>query len=390
MQITVGPPQDDRELQELLAGHRRTYLMSAEEGAEWIERMPAEELRVVRRDGKVAGGLRLIDMGQWFGGRSVPMTGISSVGIDPMDRASGLASTLMRSVIEELHTKGTALSALYPATQPVYRRVGYELAGSWLNFSLLANTIDVRDRDLEVQLSDPVDRPLLERLYAERARRSSGLLDRPDGMWKNFLERPKTDVHSYIVSGASGPEGYVVFTQSRQKGWRYDLNLRDLVALTPAAARRLLTFFADHRSFANELKWAGGPADPFVFHLREQDWKIEWAMNWMLRIVDVQRALTERGYPSGLEAELHLEVRDNVLPANDGRFVLEVAGGKGTVRSGGEGTIRIDVRGLAPLYSGFLGAEELRATDYIDGADTHLATATAVFAGPAPWLADFF
>lgn len=138
--------------------------------------------------------------------------------------------------------------------------VGYEIAGSWINYSLPANAIDVRDRTLDVELSDPVQRDLLERLYTERARRSSGLFDRADGIWKRILERPKVDVHTYVVSGPSR----VVFTQSREKGWRYDLNQRDVVALTPAAARRLLCFFAHDRSFANNVMWVSGPADPLI------------------------------------------------------------------------------------------------------------------------------
>lgn len=80
--------------------------------------------------------------------------------------------------------------------------------------------------------------------------------------------------------------------------------------------------------------------------------KIDWGYyKWMVRVVDAPKALTERGYPAGLDGELHIEFRDDLLPSNDGRFV---------------------------------------ATDYIDGSDRELATATTIFGGSAPWLADFF
>jgi predicted acetyltransferase len=391
--ISVGPPENDEEIQRLVAEHRRTYVRSAEESEQWLARVNKDDLRVVRRDGKVAGGLVLLPMAQWFGGRSVPMTGIGGVGIDPDDRATGLATALMRSAVEELHGQGVALSALYPATQPVYRRVGYELAGSFVVYSAPVNTIDVRERSIDVELFDPVDIDVLKRVQTERARAGNGWLDAPERMWERMLDdRGGTDVHTYLVGGSSEPQGYVVFTQSRQEhdGWKYDLNVRDIVALTPAAARRLLTFFADHRSFANNVKWTGPIGDPLVFHMREQDWKIDWSYTWMLRIVDVERALAERGYPVGLEAELHIAVADDLLPGNDASFVLHVANGKGETSRGGRGAVKIDVRGLAPLYTGFLGAEELRATGYVDGPDEDLAIATAIFGGPAPSLNHFF
>src|SRR5919108_5211877 len=109
MDVTVGQPQNDTEIDEHIAVQRRTWA-NTEEVAEWRERLVGENTRVVRRDGRVIGGLTLIPMGQFFGGRSVPMTGIGGVGVDPGERSTGAASTLMREVLSELHTQGVALS----------------------------------------------------------------------------------------------------------------------------------------------------------------------------------------------------------------------------------------------------------------------------------------
>ena len=97
-----------------------------------------------------------------------------------------------------------------------------------------------------------------------------------------------------------------------------------------------------------------------------------------------------RGYPAGLNAELHLDIRDDILPSNEGRLVLEIAGGRGEVRPGGEGRIRLDVRDLAALYSGFMSPAELRTLGTLDAPDADLALAGAVFASPRPWMADMF
>ncbi len=387
----IGLPTGDDEVRTFAEILDRTYLRSREEGEAWLKHADPAQLRVVRRGGRVAGGLRLMPSGQWFGGREVPMTGVASVAVDPEHRAGGLATELMRITLEELHTAGAALSVLYPATQPVYRRAGYELAGSWIRYRMACAAIDIRDRALEIRRLDPeTARPVLQQAYDTRARRTAGQLARRAERWERVLSSERDEVHVYAAGPAGAPEGYVVFSQHREGAWKYDLQCRDLVALTPSAGRRLLTFAADHRSFSKDLLWTGAPADPLLVQLREQDWERARSWEWMLRVIDVRGALETRGYPSGLEAELHLEVRDDVLPWNSGRFVLTVAGGEGRVRKGGRGRLRTDVRGLASLYTGYLGAEELLATGYVEGPGKDLAVATATFAGPAPWLADFF
>ena len=111
---------------------------------------------------------------------------------------------------------------------------------------------------------------------------------------------------------------------------------------------------------------------------------------WMLRIVDVKGALEARGYPRGARGEVHFEVTDTLLPHNNGRWVLQVAEGNGTVTAGGNGDIRLDIRGLAPLYSSFLSPHALRSTGFIECGDAALEAATTIFAGPEPWMPEIF
>jgi predicted acetyltransferase len=110
----------------------------------------------------------------------------------------------------------------------------------------------------------------------------------------------------------------------------------------------------------------------------------------MLRIVDVIGALSARGYPAGVSAELQLDVRDELLPWNNGRFVLTVADRRASVRSGGAGWVGLDVRDLAALYSGYLTPQELLAAGSLAGSEADLATAAQIFAGPRPWTPDMF
>lgn len=388
--VSYGPVEGEDDLAGLIETHARTYNHAPEDS--WLAKVDKEELRVVRRGGKVVGGLRLVPAGQWFGGRSVKQTGIGAVGIEPAERATGLGAELMRRTLEEIHAQGAPTSTLYPATQTLYRRVGYELAGTWTVFRLHSNQVEHRDRTLDIELVGPSAIPELRDVYTARARATAGQLDRSERFWsEQIFGEWRGRPHAYVVRRDGRAEGYCVFSQATPSdGGSYDLVMRDLVALTPAAADRLWTFFADHRSFAGDVRWVGAANDPVFFRFREPAWKVKDSWSWMTRIVDVRGALGARGYPAASSAEIHLQVRDDVLPWNDGRFVLSVADGSGTVRKGGKGRLRIDVRGLASLFTGFASAHELRATGLVEGAERDLALADGLFGGPAPWLADFY
>lgn len=77
---------------------------------------------------------------------------------------------------------------------------------------------------------------------------------------------------------------------------------------------------------------------------------------------------------------------DEPLPANEDRFVLRVADGRAEVERGGEGHVRLDVRTLAPLYSGFASAAQLRTSFGLACDEDDAGRLTAVFGGSAPWI----
>ncbi|MBC8078585.1 MAG: GNAT family N-acetyltransferase, partial [Chloroflexales bacterium] len=345
--------------------------------APWLESIGHANVRAVRQGGAPVAGLAIIPMGHWFGGRTVPTGGITAVGVAPPQRGSGVGFGMLRATLHELHEQGTPLSSLYPATTAFYRRTGYERASTRVIYEQPLAAIGLRDHTLEAVAVDPSQHDTLKQLYAQQAAVSSSFIDRPAFYWDGFLKSKDQTPHIYLALRDGQPEGYVVFFQGR---WTEPLNVRDIVALTPAAARRLLTLLADHRSVQETVRWPGGPVDSLQFLMAEQKQKVFRAIDLMLRIVDVAGALEARGYSPGVDAELHLEVADDVLAWNNGRFVLEVADGRGRVSPGGQGRLRLHARDLAALYSAYLSPYELRQAGSLTG-DADLAAVALVFGG---------
>jgi predicted acetyltransferase len=85
-----------------------------------------------------------------------------------------------------------------------------------------------------------------------------------------------------------------------------------------------------------------------------------------------------------------LEVRDELIAENNDRFILSVSNGRGEVNKGGKGELKVDIRGLAPLYTGLFTPHQLQLAGQVDATETALLAATQLFAGVSPWMPDFF
>ncbi|MEO0688144.1 MAG: GNAT family N-acetyltransferase, partial [Cyanobacteria bacterium J06649_11] len=147
--------RDSEDIQSLGDILKQCFL-GTEDGEVWLKRMGVENIRFIRQGKDIAGGLVVIPMGQWWGGASVAMTGIGGVGVAPEFRGGGAALSLMEQTIKELYTKDIAISVLYPATQRLYRKVGYEQGGSFCSWEISAQSIQIREQPLAVR-SAPLD-----------------------------------------------------------------------------------------------------------------------------------------------------------------------------------------------------------------------------------------
>ncbi|AKU90963.1 GNAT family N-acetyltransferase [Vulgatibacter incomptus] len=367
------------------------FAFPVEDSRAWLDRVLIENVRVHREDERVAGGLIAYPLGQWFGGRSVPMAGIGGVGVEPAAQGKGVATRMMRTAMRELAAEGYALSCLYPATQPLYRRAGYERAGSNFEIRVPANLLALGDRSLPLRPATPKDLEAIRALHREHGRARPGSVDRSPQLWQRILDPWRTPKPTgFVVERDGAIDGYCFFARTHKPEGRQALKVNDMVAASPQAATRLLTFLGDHQSLVDDVSWSGGDADPLLALLREPRHSVEIRDVWMLRILNVAKALSARGYPRGFSASLDLEIFDEVIPTNRGRFVLDVAGGEARVRSGGDGSLKMHVRGLAPLYTGYLPASNLALIGLLEGDEAAQELATALFAGPAPAMSDFF
>jgi predicted acetyltransferase len=379
-----------QDAQQLKAIIQQSFGGSLDDCDRYFNRIGMENFRLLHQGEQAIAVSAIYHMGQWYEGQIVPMAGIAAVGVAPEHRGQRVAYELLRRTIEELYRLQVPISVLYPATQILYRKVGYEQAGSYCKWELPTTNMGRHESHLTMRSASLSDRSIFEAIYNRQARVNNGNLARHPAIWEQIIESAKEQpIYAYLIGSESEPEGYIIFTQRREKK-EFLLDIHDWAILTASAAKRLWTFIASHRSQIHKVCWHGAFFNPFMLFLPEQTAKIAGQMIWMLRIIDVSAALSKRGYPTGLEAELHLDIQDELLTANNGKFCLKVSGGRGEITPGGKGTLQLNIRSLASLYSGFLSPQQLQLLGYLNASTEDLEMARLTFSGDRPWMADFF
>lgn len=357
---------------------------------EWLERAEPGCLRVAGRGGRVEGGLLEVPMGQWFSGRRLPTLGIAGVAVAPEARGQGIALGMIKATLRAARERGHVLSMLYPSTYGLYRKAGYELAGSLFRFTLQLRQLPRSRRSLPVECLGAAEWPAVEALYRDVARFRPGYLDRGSYIWNRVRTPAREPARCFGIVTSQGLAGYAYARAAVLRRMPVEIALSDFVTKTPLGLRALLSFLGDHLTTADRVTWYGGPADARVLGLPERAVSATLEEYWMLRILNVDAALLGRGYPD-IDAAIELSVEDDVLPENTGVHALRVSGGVAELGASGSGRrVRLSASALAALYTGFVGPRELVSTGQLEADERALGTLAALFAGPAPACVDPF
>ncbi len=399
-------PLDPAHLDALLRVVSLSYGTSTEAARGWL--VGQATLPEVRAAGRAGGSfdpartprvpeasLVRIPMGLFLGGRAVRNLGIAGVAVTPEARGGGLARAMVAAALREARAEGFAVSTLYASTLSLYRKVGFEPAGHAFRYAipLQLDRPLPGPRTLAAAALPSEITPELVACHRRFAALHDGALDRGHYIWRRVLEWRDRRYDGFGLRSASGElEAYVFLALApTAQAFISELVVRDLAWTTPRGARELLAFLHDYAPVARTLHLHGGPCHPLCTLLPQQAFSVERHEYWLLRILDVPAALESRGYRPGLSLRFSLEVADDVLPEVAGAYTVALAGGAARVTRGASApVVRLDVRTLASLYTGFSTAESAASLGLCEGPPEALSALSAAFAGPPPSMSDHF
>ncbi len=350
----------------------------------WPQQLGLENVRLFCHGPKVQACLAFYRMGQWFGGRRVSSAGVAGVAVQPELRGQGIASQLMRAAIVELAENNVAISGLYPASMALYSRAGYSSAGGRYEVRVPADRLPRESRGSGMLRLESAADPRMRACYERVAAQRNGWLARSEPLWARVREQRGITREGWAWIQDGECAAYAWFSRVPRALLQTDIVCSDLVATDREGAQALFAFLASYSTVCKELVFYSAPGDPLLEVFDEFSWRLAHLHPWMLRIVDAQLAISERGFQPALRAKVALEISDDLLARNRGKFTLIVEDGRGRLEPGGNATVSLDIRGLASLFSGQQSAQALAFNGSCRGPALDLATLTALFAGSPP------
>jgi predicted acetyltransferase len=353
-------------------------------------------------------------------GAVADVAGVTAVAVLPSHRRRGILSSLMRRQLTDLSENGEAVAALFASESAIYGRYGYGAASAQLSFTIRrgeaqltrpawpglgAGAESPTARGLRLRIADAQPpQAELAAIYEAVLPSRPGMYARDDRWWESLLADPEharrgtSQQRCVIAEDDSGPRGYALY--GVQPEWGDDgipagvLNIRELVANGPEAWAAiwgdLLT-----RDLVGEVRARIRPVDDPLLQLLADRRRARAQLTdglWV-RLIDVPRALGQRRY--ACPVDLVIEVTDDILPGNAGRWRLQ-AGGPASpaccARTTAGADVALPVQALGATY---LGGTRLGALAAAGLAAEHRAGALAGLSAalawdPAPWCPAIF
>jgi len=337
------------------------------------------------------------DLRQWWHGRPVRMAGVGGVRVAPEARGRGIGTALMTELLRVIAERGYPLSVLFPATAPVYRSLGWELAGGYYEVTVPTRSLaalppaDIPAGPLPALRRagpDDADRVVAVVGAVHASARHCGPATWTAAAARRWWLDDET-VFCYLA-----PDGFLAY------GWHHshrEMYVQRAVAGSAETTRAIWSLLGSHASMAERVKAVVAPDEPVGWLTREPDVEVE-REPWMLRIVDMAAAIAGRGFPALAELAVALQIDDAARPGNAGLWTLKVSGGQGSLHSSvtlpsalvpSAGPVRLGARGFAALYAG-IPVATLRRSGLAAGGNPDADDALdAAFAGQAFLLDDF-
>lgn len=348
------------------------------------------------------------------GGDVLPAAGVTFVAVLPTHRRRGVLNSLMRRQLADVRERGEPLAVLWASESVIYSRYGYGRASWGFNFTLkrgestltraAAAAASPERSGIRLRLAEPpAALAELAKVYDAVLPSRPGFFARSDAWWRRLTYDPPEHrggsgpLRCVVAEDDHGPRGYALY--SARDTWsdflpENVLTVRELMATDPAASGALWTDLLS-RDLTTEFRLRDRPVDdPLLYQLADpRRTRPSMVDALWVRLIDVPRALAGRRYASPVDVVI--EVRDELLPANAGRWRLttarDVDTGQGLAAScepaTGAADLALDVTDLGAAYLGGTRLGALAGADLVTelrpGAVRALSAALAT--DPAPW-----
>ncbi|WP_163505941.1 GNAT family N-acetyltransferase [Fodinicola acaciae] len=289
------------------------------------------------------------------GGDRLPHAAVTHVGVLPTHTRRGVLSGLMRRQLADFAARGEVVASLRASEGVIYGRFGYGVATIGATYELTRERLALRPEvpaGGRVRLLHPDTGWQEARKIYPSAASWVGAINRPAYWWDGVQYSARKGQKQYfLVHGEPGAEDGFLRYEVAENWWESPRTIvvHDLIAASETAYAGLVRYLVSI-DLVERIKFDYTPTDTplayFFVDPRALNTTSRDDETW-LRLVDVPAALSRRTYRG--DGSVTVSVTDNVLPDNNGTYVIS---GKGASRTESDPDLSVDVSTLAALYLG--------------------------------------
>jgi len=354
---------------------------------------------VVTDGGQIVANAGVFTRDMTVPGAVLPAAHVTMVAVAPTHRRRGLLRRLMHRQLRDIRSAGESFAVLWASEGRIYQRFGYGLAAPKIGFEIDGREVRLPDpgtagtlRSVELAAAQTELTKVYEQMRPDRP----GYSSRDDRWWAYVLSdvpsrrQGASEQRVLLHDGPSGVDGYALWRA--KPGWdgtgpSGSVEVREVVATTTAGYLALWRFLLSVDLTRSARYWFGAIDEPLL-HLANEPRRLGGRVGdalWV-RLVDVAAALAGRRYAAPVDVVI--DVTDELIPENAGRWRLTAEGGTARcTRTDAAADLACDVSALGAVYLGgpTLGALATagRVTELRSGALTTASTAFGWYRAPA-------
>jgi predicted acetyltransferase len=357
-------PVKEGELEWTAALFNNAFRIGMTKAHGWTSGMPLDETIAVVEKDRIASFVRMVRYRVWVGGGEMQMGGIGAVSTWADAQGRGYAGELMRRSVRVMRDRGDAVSALYPFSHRYYGKFGWASMGERIIYTEARQNdiIPHEEKSLVRWCSGEGDIDLLDAAYREYALRYNGMTVRPREKWAWLLRSlQEQNGQAYIIVKDEKPIGYFFCEDLPGKPSGHENVVRDFACVTIDAYRAMFGFLAALPTNVIKITISAPILPNLVSYYKEPFITMKWTLPFQYRVLDVERAISARGFDPGAKGRLTIKIQDECGDWNTGVWEIEVDAGKGIAKKTGgkKSEVEMTIQDFSRLYMGSLDAVSL-------------------------------
>lgn len=344
--------------------YNNAYRVPLEEARGWAKATDLRNTRAIFEGKRLVSMLQIIPYQVWLGGKVVPMGGIGGVATWADRQGRGYASQLMLDSLHVMRQRKLWVSVLYPFSFQYYNKFGWELAGHRIMYTELQQHHIIRFPEYKlVDAGNDTDNiPLLDSIYQKMAVRYNLCIKRTKKLWQKKLDWiKKNNAQLYLIKDEGEYIGWFM-CQNKRLDQGFESVTNEFAFVNEKALRAMMGFLTTLPNNVTRISIIAPSNICLWSYLKEPFVLTKLKPEMQFRIVDVPQAIKARGYHSGLNVRLVIQIKDDNAEWNTGTWALELENGViATVKKTSDSPdVECDIQTFSQLFCGYADAESLK------------------------------